>query len=417
MNLSFFINSLVTIINEMSPYILLGFFIAGLLHVFVRPETMSRHLAGRGWMPVIKAAILGIPLPLCSCSVLPTAVSLRRNGASKGASTSFLIATPQTGVDSIAATYSLLGLPFAIIRPIAAFVGAIAGGYAVSRFDAEDCTGDNSDCIDVESFSGKNMSFVAKLVAALKYGMVDMVAHIGKWLVVGLIVAALITVFVPDSLFVELNRYPLLAMLVMVAVAVPMYVCATGSIPIALSLMLKGLSPGTAFVLLMAGPAANFASVMILSRSHGRRTTFIYVATVVVTSIAVGLTMDYFMPAEWFVPKMMSAGMSCHAELNYFEAACSIILVGLLVYAAFSRRRHDHNLNEHKTDNMKKEFKVNGMMCPHCQARVETVVSSIDGVESVIVDLKNGTATVEGDVSPEKIAEAITLAGYECSFE
>lgn len=122
--------ALVRILNEMSPYILLGFILAGMLHVFVRPAQMSRHLAGRGWKPVIKAALLGIPLPLCSCGVLPTAISLRRQGASKGASTSFLIATPQTGVDSIAATYALLGLPFAILRPIAALVGSVFGGMA-----------------------------------------------------------------------------------------------------------------------------------------------------------------------------------------------------------------------------------------------------------------------------------------------
>ena len=135
MNFSHFFTSLIAIVNEMSPYILLGFIIAGFLHVFIKPDTMGRHLAGRGIKPVLKAALLGIPLPLCSCGVLPTAVSLRRQGASKGASTSFLIATPQTGVDSIAATYSLLGLPFAIMRPVGALVGALFGGMAVSRFD------------------------------------------------------------------------------------------------------------------------------------------------------------------------------------------------------------------------------------------------------------------------------------------
>lgn len=137
MTFNHFINSLWVIICEMSPYILLGFLIAGMLHVFVDQKTMSRHLSGKGWKPVVKAALFGIPLPLCSCGVLPTAVALRRRGASKGATTSFLIATPQTGVDSIAATYSLLGLPFAILRPVAALAGAVAGGLAVSATDKE----------------------------------------------------------------------------------------------------------------------------------------------------------------------------------------------------------------------------------------------------------------------------------------
>ena len=278
MEFSHLIYALLNILNQMSPYILLGLILAGMLHVFIRPDTMSRHLSGHGWRPVVKAALLGIPLPLCSCGVLPTAVALRRQGASKGASTSFLIATPQTGVDSIAATYALLGLPFAIVRPIAALVGSVAGGMAVDRSDKD---GDNdmpvtasaTACSDgccqsaAAAEAEATRGFINKMWAAVKYGLTDMVASVGKWLVIGLVVAAVITVAVPDSLFLSLAEYPLLAMLVMAAVAVPMYVCATGSIPIAMSLMLKGLTPGVGFVLLMAGPAANFASVMVLSKS------------------------------------------------------------------------------------------------------------------------------------------------------
>lgn len=418
-------HSLMAIINEMSPYILLGFLIAGILHVFVRPETMSRHLAGNGWRPVVKAAVFGIPLPLCSCGVLPTAVSLRRQGASKSASTSFLIATPQTGVDSIAATYSLLGLPFAVIRPIAALVGAVAGGLAVGRWDRED----SSPVSATASVSPDDVprGFFAKMVVAVRYGLVDMVASVGKWLVIGLIVAALITVFVPDSLFLGLSRYPLLAMLVMVIVAVPMYICATGSIPIALSLMLKGLSPGVAFVLLMAGPAANFASIMILTRSHGRRTTFIYVASVIVIAIAFGLIIDYLLPAQWFAVDGTSFAPGCHTAFGWFETSCSVILAGLLVYAAIRHRRHGHHCddcdcrrrdNEHyETDNncmiMTREFKIAGMACVHCQARVEKAIAALPGVESVTVDLGKARATVTGDIAPDRVIETIRLAGYE----
>ncbi len=198
--------SLLTIFNEMSPYILLGFFIAGLLHAFVSPALMSRHLAGSGWKPVVKAALFGIPLPLCSCGVLPTAVSLRRNGASKGATTSFLIATPQTGVDSIAATFSLLGPAFAFIRPLAALVGATVGGCAVSRYDCEkveanSCTLEQGEKGTDEPPAG----FWRRMSEAVRYGFVDMVSSVGKWLVIGLVVAALITVFVPESLFGSLS--------------------------------------------------------------------------------------------------------------------------------------------------------------------------------------------------------------------
>lgn len=408
--------SLLTIINEMSPYILLGFIIAGVLHVFVKPSAMSRHLAGNGIGPVVKAALLGIPLPLCSCGVLPAAVSLRRRGASKAASTSFLIATPQTGVDSIAATYSLLGLPFAIIRPVAALVGAVAGGVAVGRID-KNTTGDTleASCATDESDNVPE-SFPAKVVRALRYGLVDMVGSVGKWLVIGLVVAALITVFVPDSLFIGLSEHPLLAMLAVVAVAVPMYVCATGSIPIAMSLMLKGLSPGIAFVLLMAGPAANFASVMILARSHGRKATAAYIATVVCTAIAFGLLIDMALPREWFaLPAAGTGAEACHHTFGIFETACSALLVLLLAYSAI--RGHRHN-SETDTNNsiMNRTYKIDGMACQHCKATVEKSISALEGVERVEVDLSKGTATVSGDTAPEKVVEAVSLAGFECSL-
>ena len=444
MNFTDFFYSLAGIINEMSPYILLGFLIAGLLHVFVRPEAMTRHLAGPGLGPVVRAALFGIPLPLCSCGVLPTAVALRRQGASKGATTSFLIATPQTGVDSIAATYSLLGLPFALIRPVAALLGASLGGWAVSRFDPNDptaievaktteastcscggsceettgCSCGDSCCSSSATDDYAGMSMPRRLMEAVKYGLVDMVASVGKWLVIGLVVAALITVLVPDELFLSLSRYPVLAMLVMIIVAIPMYICATGSIPIALSLMMKGLSPGVAFVLLMAGPAANFASVMILHRTIGRRSTAIYVGSVVVTAMAVGLLIDYFLPSSWFTPQAL-AHVGCHGHgedgIPVFSTVCSVILIALLVYTALVRRGHNHHQvkeTTNTTDNMKQQFKVTGMACAHCQSTVMKALSALPGVESVDVNLSTGIATVEGNVDPEKVKEAIYNAGF-----
>ena len=336
MNLQNFIYALANILNEMSPYILLGFLIAGLLHVFVSPEAMSRHLSGRGWKPVFKAALFGIPLPLCSCGVLPTAVALRRQGASRGAATSFLIATPQTGVDSITATYALLGLPFALLRPVAALAGAFAGGMAVDRLP-DSAQPENPVTVTHKTpseSSSPKPTIISRLTEAIRYGMVDMVGSVGKWLVIGLVIAAIITVAVPDTLFLSLSAYPLLAMLVMVAVAVPMYICATGSIPIALSLMLKGLTPGVAFVLLMAGPAANFASVMVLRKSLGTRPTAVYIASVIITAIAFGLLIDYCLPKGWFLPLAdIATTQSCHLDLAVFPTICSVILAILLVYA------------------------------------------------------------------------------------
>lgn len=418
-------DSLITILNEMSPYILLGFILAGLLHVFVRPEVMTRHLAGHGWKPIFKAALFGIPLPLCSCGVLPTTVALRRQGASKGASTSFLIATPQTGVDSITATYSLLGLPFAIIRPIAALFGALGGGMAVDIADRKkhDATNvDNQDtpitdnctdnCCSTDNNHNHSEGFIHKLYEALRYGLIDMVASVGKWLVIGLIVAAMITVAVPDSLFTGLAKYPIIAMLVMVIVAVPMYVCATGSIPIAMSLMLKGLTPGVGFVLLMAGPAANFASVMVLRRTLGSRTTYIYIVAVVITAIAFGMIIDYLLPASWFLPQMHHISGHSHGA-GLFETSCSVILIILLIYSAIRNFSRSHKKLTLSKNDMKHIYNIGGMSCPHCQATVEKALRALPGVNDVVVNLHNGTAEISGEISDDAVKQAISLAGFE----
>ncbi len=434
MNITHFFYSLLAIVNAMSPYVLLGFLIAGLLRVFVRSEVMARHLAGGGWKPVVKAALFGIPLPLCSCGVLPAAVALRRRGASKGAATSFLIATPQTGVDSIAATYSLLGLPFAIIRPIAALVGAVAGGMAVDRSDAAGST--DPGRFEAEEAEKMPRTFIGKIAEAVRYGLVDMVASVGKWLVIGLIVAAIITVFVPDELFVRLSAYPLIAMLLMILIAVPMYVCATGSIPIALSLMLKGLTPGVAFVLLMAGPAANFASFMVIGRAMGRKATAVYVGSVIITALLFGIIIDYLLPASWFVPAVTSLDPSCHHGVGIFETLCSILLVGLLVNAAVRNRSHshahlcrcchdaaghvcgntEHNDEPNETDMIKTTtYKIDGMSCAHCRATVEKALSALPGVIEAKVNLANGTAIVAGQVDAAAVEKAVLLAGFTYS--
>ena len=431
-----FLISLLNILNEMSPYILFGFLIAGILHAFVSPEGMSRHLSGHGWKPVVKAALFGIPLPLCSCGVLPTAVALRNQGASKGATTSFLIATPQTGVDSIAATYALLGLPFAIMRPLGALTGALFGGLAVNSSDRRPSASETAASPTQAPTASLPPTFHAKVVDALRYGFLDMVGSVGKWLVIGLIVAALITMFMPEHLLLSLSRYPILAMLLMVAIAVPMYICATGSIPIALSLMLKGLSPGAAFVLLMAGPAANFASVLVLKRSLGTRSTAIYIGSVIVTALLFGLVIDHLLPATWFMPQSaLSPAHACHISLPLFPTLCSLLLVALLIISAIRNHRprtlHSDNSStpSNATDNsninpitstlnpitdMETIYNVKGMACNHCKATVEKTLLALPGVETVTVDLPTGRVKVTGTAAPAAISEAINAAGFTC---
>ncbi len=400
-------------VAEMAPYLLLGFLVAGVLYAFVPGAFYRKHLSRPGAWAVLKAALIGVPLPLCSCGVLPTAVSLKRNGASGAAATSFLIATPQTGIDSIMATYSLLGLAFAIIRPAAALLTAFLGGMAVSHSEsatkeAEACAAE-VDTIDAPAAG----TFMQKLTSALRYGFVEMVQNIGFWLITGLLIAAAITVFVPDDFFTFFAGYPLLAMICVVVVAIPMYVCSTGSIPIALSLMLKGLSPGAAFVLLMAGPAANFASLIIVSKALGRRTAWIYLASIVVGAIGIGLCIDYLMPSQWFPsPASAASTMSCHLHVGGFTGICSVVLIALLINAFLHRHNHsDESSIENHTDML--TLKIDGMTCNHCTAMVKKNLEKLPGVESVEVDLSTGEARVQGTPDMTAVREVIDDLGFK----
>lgn len=398
------------LLNEMSPYLLLGFGFAGLLHAFVPATVYHRYLGGNDFRSVLWAALLGVPLPLCSCGVIPTAMSLRKEGASKGATTSFLISTPQTGIDSILATASLLGIPFAILRPIAALITGLVGGELVNVAQRTEKKADTQQAeTTADNRPKEKLTFVQRLLLALRYGYIDMVQDIGRWLVLGLVIAALITIFVPDDFFLRFADTPLLSMLVVLAISIPMYVCATGSIPIAVALMLKGITPGAALVLLMAGPASNMASILVIRKVLGRKTLWIYLLSITLGAIGFGLIVDYLLPVEWFTSRLVQTHACCHQTPALFNIACSIVLIGLLIYALIKRF-----LPNKKQQTMEKRiFKVDGMMCNHCRANVEQTLRQLEGVSNVEVDLAAGTATIEGTVSDEAVIETITGRGYE----
>ena len=396
-------NALLTMSAEMAPYLLLGFFIAGLLRVFVPKTLYSKHLAPRNMKSVVKAAALGVPLPLCSCGVIPTAVGLRKEGASHGACTSFLIATPQTGVDSIIATYSLMGLPFAVVRPLAALFTAIFGGWLTNTYAHEDekhseaqavDNGDSQCCCGHEHEGHEQgcgcscehtqkapQSFGGKMLEALDYAFVDMMQDVGKWLVTGLLIAALITVTVPNEWLAALHEYKLLNMLLVLAVAIPMYVCATGSIPIAVSLMAKGLTPGAALVLLMAGPAVNSASMLVIGKVFGRRTLWLYILSIIIGAVVFGLGLDYLLPQEWFEVQSRIVG-ACHNHahsLSFMDwlwmGLLAALLLNALVRQWWSAAHHSHERCSNKANDEGcatiAVYNVSGMSCNHCKANVE----------------------------------------------
>ena len=419
-------NQFIDLVTEMSPYLLLGFLLAGLMHAFIPGTIYSKYLAKPNMRSVVLAALFGIPLPLCSCGVLPTAMSLRREGASKGAAVSFLIATPQTGVDSIIATFSLMGLPFAIIRPIAALATAIFGGKMVNVIEGDEGAGkfdstneQTHDDLCGDSCCGGHdkvpTSFVGKVIEALRYAYIDMMESVGKWLVVGLIVAGLITIFVPDSYFEIFKDNSFTSMLLVLCISIPMYLCATGSIPIAVALMMKGLTPGAALVLLMAGPACSVASVLVVSKVLGRRTLIAYLGSIISGAVGFGLVTDYLLPRTWFMSHLVANDACCEEESSLFATSCTILLF-LLLANAFIRRRFRSKANINSKNTMKQTFVIKGMSCNHCRMSAEKAILSVQGVTSASVDLGSKQAVVEGDFSPEDVCKAVEETGFSCSL-
>jgi uncharacterized membrane protein YraQ (UPF0718 family)/copper chaperone CopZ len=410
---------IIELASSMAPYLLLGFLLAGLMHAFIPKVLYSKYLGGNSFRAVFNAALLGIPLPLCSCGVLPTAMSLRKEGASKAATVSFLISTPQTGVDSIIATYSLMGLAFALLRPLIAFVTSLIGGLMVGWFAADNNSVIAQSTIPLEQ---KKTTFLHRVSDALHYAYIEMMQDIGKWLVVGLIVAGLITVFVPDSFFAIFADKSFLSMLLVLVFSIPMYLCATGSIPIAVALMLKGLSPGTALVLLIAGPAVNVASTLVISKVMGKRTLFIYLASIIVCSIFFGLGLDCFLPREWFT-EHLSYIYNCHEQgLSYFNIGCFVLLLVLLCNAFIHKWRKSQSChcqcNEDAcggalSQEEKREFVVSGMRCNHCAANVKNALLKVDGVKSVDVTLSDGHVIVYGRVKKLDILKSVEDLGFD----
>ena len=364
-------------------------------------------------------------------------MSLRREGASKGAVASFLIATPQTGVDSIIATYSLMGLPFAIVRPIIAFLTALFGGQMVNAvkdpspaLPREEEETQHNKPVEAGCECGHNHehshehehSFIGKIKEALSYAFLEMMEDIGKWLMVGLIVAGLITVLVPDSFFEVFKDNSLASMLLVLCFAIPMYLCATGSIPIAVALMLKGLTPGAALVLLMAGPACNMASILVINKVMGRKTLITYLASIITGAVGFGLAIDHLLPREWFIPTIAPSAECCHEETPLFYWICTGVLLLLLINAAWHHYHgghHHHHCHCHDTETCDSptnkydmEITIKGMNCNHCRANAEKAILSCDGVTSASVDLTSGKAQINGNADINEIRSAVEALGF-----
>lgn len=285
------------LVIESAPWLLLGYLLAGIIKQLLPSEWVQSQLAKPGFVSIVKGAIIGAPMPLCSCGVIPTALAIRKAGASKGATSSFLVATPETGVDSISFSYAVLGPIFAIARPISALLSAVIAGLLVFVFDEDEkqpeSTSSCGGCCskEAEEQVSEQASLGQKLISSIQYGYGNMISDTAKWLLIGLIAATLITAAVPQSFFLQWGD-GIVAMLVMVVVGLPMYICATASTPVAASLLFAGVSPGAALVFMLTGPATNIATMGVIREQLGNKSLIAYLAGVIGTAIISGLVLN-----------------------------------------------------------------------------------------------------------------------------
>jgi len=355
-----FFHALVDLSNAMAPYILFGLIFAGILHELVPDSIVKNHLGKSSILSVIKATLFGVPLPVCSCGVVPLATSIKKSGASNGSTLSFLISTPITGVDSILATYGMFGWAFTIYRVITSMIISIIAGVLANFYGDKEESPKPKPAFSMKApinrpMGGMNFSAVSTpkvseescesgsccsssggscstdkpciMIRAFNYAFGTLLKDIASPLLTGLLLGALITVAIPDNLSEILIEYSWLSYIIVIAIAVPMYVCATASLPIAAGLMLGGVSPGAAFVFLSAGPATNTVTIGVVKKMLGTRTLYIYLSTIIIGSIIFGLGLDYILQ-DVSVKEMIHM----HDEASPITMGSSLVLWLFVLY-------------------------------------------------------------------------------------
>lgn len=393
------LTAIVNIWLELAPWLLLGAFAAGLLHVLVPAGWMKKHLSGR--MGVLKAVAIGVPLPLCSCGVIPVGLGLRKNGASNGAAVGFLISTPQTGVDSVLVSASMLGWPFAILKVVVALVTGIVGGVLANAVESAESS-------ETDSVASESTVRTQGFWRPLWRHSLEVIESIWGWLVIGVIVSAGITWLIPDN---SLSQFPVLtgasALVMTLLLSLPLYVCATASVPIAAALVSSGLPPGAALVFLMAGPATNVATLGAVYRTLGGRVLGIYLGTLIAGSLIAGAVFNSVITSD-----VALLHLHDHSA-NWWRIVCSIVLAGLIVSFAVSdvkawlrRRRRDMNSASSQS------FTIQGMTCNGCAARLEKALNAQPLIQSAEVSFPDESAIVAGRVTPQQVRDVVNNAGF-----
>jgi len=377
----------------MAPYLLLGMLFSGLISMFIDKGIVLKHIGAKNFKSIFKSTIFGVPLPLCSCGVIPVAATLKESGASKGATIAFLVSTPQTGFDSIFLTYGMLGPVFAIYRPFAALISGLLSGLFINKYDEDDHHHPKNNNNEI-----KNFEFAVRLKNGIIYGFYTLPKDIVVPLLQGILVAGVISILIPPGLVAEIfSSKSNFMYLIMLVVSLPLYVCATASIPIGLALMSKGLSAGAVFVFLMAGPATNAASINIVKNILGKKTMYYYLALISSTAIIFGFILDSF-------TSISHQDLIHQDHIHLMDSIGSIVLtivfLLILIHSYFFNYGGNTVSEKNKSQSLESNdeivINVQGMTCSHCKESVESAVSSCEGVVETLVDLPSGNVKIIG---------------------
>jgi uncharacterized membrane protein YraQ (UPF0718 family)/copper chaperone CopZ len=384
---------------EMAPYLLFGMAVAGVLHIFLGKQIITDHLGRPGIWSVIKATLLGVPLPVCSCGVIPIASSLEKEGAHKSSILSFLVSTPTTGVDSIFATYSLLGPLFALFRPLGAMISGITLG--VLDFIIE---GKKTEQKKIPDHEHSRVHAAFRWKEFLKYSFYEIPQDIGKALIIGILIGGAISAFVPQSFFDKFFFFPF-DFLAALLLGIPLYVCSTGSIPVAVSLIQKGFSPGAGLVFLIAGPATNAVTLSFVRAKMGKTSFYLYLFNIIIVAALLGILFNFLTAFQAIDSQLLSgAGQMLPVQV---KLTAGIILLGLVANAAAGKK--GCKISKGIPDLV---FLVDDIHCKQCSMTIRSALDQVKGITHVSVDIEHKKLNIYGHPVQQAVIDAVKKAGY-----
>lgn len=390
------------------PYLALGFTLAGLLHGFMGEGLVRRHLSQNKFGSILKATLIGIPLPVCSCGVIPLAESLRKDGASKGATLAFLVSTPTSGVDSILATYGLMGPFFAVMRPLAGLLAGLGVGALARKADTEA----NPRQTEAKAAEGPwKWPGWSAWGDMLRYGLEQLPRDTGKWLITGTLLGGLVTALIPPGFVEQHLGSPLLQYLSVLLISVPLYVCATGSIPMAMGLMASGILPGAALAFLIAGPATNTVTMTFIVRRMGARVTLIYLSAIIFVSVLLGMITDAFFSAN---PGALAVHAHHHPEaIPLWTLVLAVVMLAWIIWqqplVSNLVKRLFRRSGARAADC---SVQVPDMTCMVCERKIRTRLSQLPGLEGVMVELAGKRVVFSQAEQRETVFRELQKLGY-----